>query len=219
MPTINLFLGYDQRQPIAFQVAAQSVWNHATCPVTITRLDLRTLPIKRKGLTTFTYSRFLAPWLSDFHGVSVFMDADVLVRGDVAELLAYPLAFPECPVHVVKGSRKFEWASVMVFNNPRCTMLTPEYIDAHWSHPLKFEWVDEVGQLPSEWNHLVGYDKPNPNAKLVHFTQGIPVWDETNDCEFADEWHRTLQQANSTCSFDAIMGASVHPIARQKVGA
>lgn len=219
MTPIHVFIGYDSRQPIAYQVAAHSVWKNASAPVSLTRLDLSKLPVTRRGLTEFTYSRFLAPYLCDYKGTSIFLDSDVLVRGDVVELLAHPLAEPKTPVFAVRGPRKFEWASVMVFNNPLCQMLTPEYVDNPKLNPLGFVWAHTVGALPSLWNHLVGYDAPNPDAKLVHFTQGIPVWTETEHSEFADEWHATMKASMSTCSFDALMGQSVHPLARQKVGA
>ena len=220
MLPVNLCIGYDSRQPIAFQVAAHSAWRQTTCPLRITRLELAKLPITNRGLTEFTISRFLAPYLCDFHGVSIFLDSDTLVRGDLAELLAYPLVQPTTPVFVVKGPKKFEWASVMVFNNPLCQMLTPLFLDkSKLGNPLAFHWAHQVGDLPKEWNHLVGYDAPNPKAKLVHFTQGIPVWEETKQCEFSDEWHQTLQASCSTCSFQQLMGRSVHVPHMQKVGA
>jgi lipopolysaccharide biosynthesis glycosyltransferase len=219
MTPLNVFIGYDQRQPVAFQVAAHSAWVHSTvCPIAITRLDLRQMPMTRRGLTEFTYTRFLAPYLSEWKGVSIFLDSDVLVRGDLAELLAYPLMEPKTPVFVVKGQKKFEWASVMVFNNPLCQMLVPKYLDNPLINPLAFPWAHTIGELPSEWNHLVGYAEPNQNVKLVHFTQGIPIWKETKDCEYAAEWHQAAKQSMSSVSFDALMGHSVH-VAHMKVGA
>ena len=83
-------------------------------------------------------------------------------------------------------------------------------------NPLAFPWAHTVGELPKDWNHLVGYDAPNPDAKLVHFTQGLPIWPETQHCEYADEWHAAMKDSQSSVSFDALMGRSVHPIARQK---
>ena len=213
MKSVQVFIGYDARQPIAFQVAAHSVWQHASCPVSITRLDLRVLPLLRKGLTQFTYTRFLVPSLSSWQGVSIFLDSDVLVRGDVSELLAAPLMEPTVPVFAVKGTKKFEWASVMVFNNPLCQMLTPIYLEKKQMNPLAFPWAHTVGELPKEWNHLVGYDAPNPNAKIVHLTAGIPIWEETKHCEFAAEWHAMAKASMSSVSFEALMGHSVHKIA------
>lgn len=217
MTPLSVFIGYDSRQPIAYQVAAHSVWATAHSPLSITRLDIRQLPMTRRGLTEFTYTRFLAPYLSGWEGVSIFIDSDVLVRADMTELLAYPLMEPKTPVFVVKGRKKFEWASVMVFNNQLCQMLTPLYCSKPQLNPLSFAWAHTVGDLPAEWNHLVGYDVPLGEPKLVHFTQGIPVWPETKDCEYAAEWHRAMTESQSTCSFDQLMGHSVH-LPHMKVG-
>lgn len=210
MRPIQVFIGYDPRQPVAYQVAAHSIARRATGPVSITRLQLSQLPITRTGLTQFTYSRFLAPYLSGFEGISIFLDADVLCLGDIGELLAYPMAYPDTAVFVSKGPKRFEWASVMVFNNARCTMLTPDYIENPAHVLFNFSWAETVGELPASWNHLVGYDAPNPDAKLVHFTQGIPCWPETKDCEFSAAWHEELQHSCSTVSFKTLMGRSVH---------
>ena len=149
----------------------------------------------------------------------IFLDSDVLVRGDVAELLAYPLIDPDVPVFVVKGPRKFEWASVMVFNNALCRKLTPDLLNMKSVNPLSFDWTPTIGELPAAWNHLVGYDAPNPDAKIVHFTQGIPIWPETKDCEYAEEWHKTAKASMSSVSFQALMGHSVHVAHMKPVGA
>ena len=210
MRPLSVYLGYDQRQPLAAQVLAHSLWKAASVPLAITRIELRLLPITRRGLTEFTYSRFLVPYLCDYEGVSLFLDSDILCRADVLDLLSYPLAYPMCEVFVVPHAKRFERPSVMVFNNERCRVLTPSYIDDE-SHPLMpLEWATNVGALPPAWNHLVGYDAPNPDAKLVHFTQGIPCWPETKDCEFAGEWVKAAKSAMSTVSFQALMGQSVH---------
>src|SRR5207249_2924434 len=82
----KIFIGYDVRQPVAFQVAAHSVWERASKPVEIVRLALKQLPITRTGLTEFTYSRFLVPYLSDYTGISIFLDSDVLCLADIWEL-------------------------------------------------------------------------------------------------------------------------------------
>lgn len=82
-----MFIGYDPRQPLAFQVLAHSIWAHARQPVSITRLALKQLPMTRHGLTEFTYSRFLVPYLCDYEGYAIFVDSDFLCRADVADLL------------------------------------------------------------------------------------------------------------------------------------
>lgn len=205
---LKVMIGFDSRQPIAFQVLAHSIYRRSSVPVSITPLVLSTLPIKRRGLTEFTYSRYLVPWLCGFEGKALFLDADMLCLGDVAEL--FSLADPYAAVSVVKNPQRFEWPSLMLFNNIACSKLTPEYIDDVQNKPQTFEWANAVGELPSEWNHIVGYDQPNPNAKLVHFTAGIPCWPETKDCEFSKEWNQEAWRTNSSVTWQELMGQSVH---------
>ena len=203
---IRVFIGFDPRQPLAFNVCASSIVRAASKPVAITALTLKTLPIKRQGLTQFTYSRFLVPHLCNYEGRAIFMDADVVVDGDIAEL--YDAADPEAAVSVVKNVRRFEWPSVMVFNNGLCKELTPEFIEQY--DPFAFGWANKVGALPPEWNHLVGYDRAEKEPRLLHYTQGIPCWPETEGCEYAKNWHSEHSFMNSTVAYADLMGPSVH---------
>lgn len=206
---LKVFCGYDPRQPVAYNVLAHSVASRSSQPVSITRLQLNQLPIKRRGLTEFTFSRFIVPHLSEFKGFSVFLDADMLCLGDISELLVLGSNNADA-VSVVKNERRFEWPSLMVFNNEKCKVLTPEYVDNEKNSLYDFAWAESVGALPSEWNHLEGYDAPNPNPKLVHYTMGVSCWPQTEKSEHADLWKKELRAANSTVSFEALMGKSVH---------
>ena len=203
---LRIFIGYDDRQPVSYNVLHSSIMRRASIPVSITPLILNTLPMKRRGLTPFTYSRFICPYLCGFEGRSVFLDADIMFRDDIAKL---PFN-DDCEVSVVKGSLKYEWSSVMVFNNEKCKILTPEFIDDISHNPLGMGWSKKVGDLPKEWNHLVGYDEPNPSAKVVHFTQGVPVWPETANCEFGNEWRSEMLAMMQAKPWAEIMGKSVH---------
>jgi len=203
---IRVFIGFDPRQPLAYNVCASSVIRGASQTVAITPLTLRTMPIKRKGLTEFTYSRFCVPHLCNYEGRAIFMDADVVVDGDIAEL--YSAADPDAAVSVSKNARRFEWPSVMVFNNELCKQLTPEFIEQY--DPFAFGWANKVGELPPEWNHLVGYDKADKPPQLLHYTQGIPCWPETKGCEYAENWHSEHSFMNSTVAYKDLMGSSVH---------
>lgn len=215
MSDLRVVIGYDPRQPVAYQVCAHSVWEHAAKPVSITRLDLRTLPITRRGLTEFTYSRFLVPYLSNFEGYSLFLDSDILVRGDVHELFEIANGDDATSTWLWyidhQGKRAFERSSVMLFHNEVWrTKLTPEFVENPENKMFDFKWAIRIDTLPKEWNHLVGYDAPNPDAKIVHYTMGIPIYKETAHCEFAKEWQDTFKRMNSSVSFEALMGPSVH---------
>lgn len=203
---MRIFIGVDDRQPLAYTVCRSSIERHAGGRVHIEPLRLKWLPIKRRGLTDFSFSRYLCPYLCGFEDLSLFMDADMIVRADVLELES--LASADAPVSVVKGKLRYEWSSVMLFRNALCRTLTPDYVEN--GRPASLEWAQNIGELPPEWNHCVGYDTPNPRAKLIHYTQGIPCWPETEDCEHAEAWREEHRHSNGTVSWSELMGRSVH---------
>lgn len=211
---LHVFIGFDERQPVAYTMAQTSIIRNSSKPVAITPLMLSQLPIVRRGLTSFTFSRYLVPWLCGYEGHALFMDADTLCMGDIAELPWDADAAVSIVPHttVRKGgetvSVHFERPSVMLFNCARCEVLTPEYVQNGKPHTL--EWAGRsVGVLPAEWNYLVGYNSGG-NAKLAHFTMGIPCFDQTAKDEFAAEWADTATFAGKTCSWEELMGGSVH---------
>ncbi len=211
----RIFIGYDPRQPLAYTVLAHSAARRLSKPAPIIRLQLDQLPMKRRGLTEFTYSRFLVPFLSDFDGYSLFLDADMLVVSDLWQL--FDVVDPSAAVSVVLHDEKFERPSLMLFNNKRNTILTPAFVDDPNQSLFDLAWASKVHGLPAEWNHVVGYNAPRPAdkpPKVIHFTKGIPCWPETAGCEYAKEWADELTRAHYSCSFQELMGGSVHVLKR-----
>jgi hypothetical protein len=204
---LRVFIGRDPRQPIAYNVLADSIIRHASKPVSITALSLKTLPIKRRGLTEFTFSRFLPPWLCGYEGRALFLDADMVVTGDVAELDEMELT---APVHVMQDQARFEWASAMLFDCSKCGVLTPEYVNDARNTLLDLAWADSVGALPREWNHCCGYAEPRTDAKLYHFTKGIPIWRETRGNVEDAVFHEAYKHMLHSVSHAELMGNSVH---------
>lgn len=212
---IKIFIGYDPREAEAYSVLAHSINVRASQPVSIMPLALSQLKniMTRKTnplqSTDFSFSRFLTPYLSNYQGWSIFMDCDMIVLDDIVNLM--DLADEKYAVQVVKHNhepveetkflgapqskyKKKNWSSVMLFNNARCDSLTPEYVNTASGLDLhQFKWLEDeslIGDIPPRWNHLVGYDKTNPNASLVHFTIGGPYFHEYKDCEYSTEWFR-----------------------------
>jgi len=210
---IKVFIGYDGREAVAFNVLAHSIHRRASVPVTVAPVMLSQLggvfhrerhPLQS---TDFSFSRFLTPHLSDYTGWSIFMDCDMLMLDDIAKLWA--LRDERYAVMVVKHDhvptedRKFlnepqtryekkNWSSVMLFNNARCRVLTPEFVNRASGLELhQFKWLDDdqlIGALPAQWNHLVAYNPPRQDAALVHYTLGGPYFDRYRDCEYSKEW-------------------------------
>jgi hypothetical protein len=213
MNTIRVFIGYDSREAVAFDVLAHSIQRNASHPVSITPVRLEQLEgifrRERNPLqsTEFSFSRFLTPYLCDYRGWAIFMDCDMLVRDDIANL--WKLRDERYAVQVVKHQHvpkeetkflgavqtKYEkknWSSVMLLNCAKCTALTPDYVNSASGLELhQFKWLANdqlIGELPDRWNHLVGFDPPRADASLVHFTIGGPYFDEYKDCEYSREW-------------------------------
>lgn len=211
---LRVFIGYDPRQPIAYNVLQHSIVTNSSRPVAISPLILSQLPIKRRGLTEFTYSRFLVPYLCEFKGKALFLDADMVVTGDIAEL--FELGEMNA-VSVMQDQPKFEWASAMLFNCGACLRLTPEFIDDEKNKLFDFEWAPYVGKLPKEWNCCVGYQESSASTKLFHFTQGLPCFPETKGLEEDVVWEEARRQANGTVSWKELMGNSIHrePVLRR----
>jgi lipopolysaccharide biosynthesis glycosyltransferase len=203
---LRIFIGFDHRQPIAYTTLAYSLMKRSMKPIAITPLVLSTLPINRQGLTPFTYSRFLVPWLCDYQGWAVFLDSDILALDDINTLMEF--ADPDKAVMVSKNDLRFEWSSVMLFNCAKCEMLNPGFVQEA-PQPHSLGWAKNVGELPARWNHLVGYDEPKA-ASLVHFTQGLPCFPETHDCEYGEVWRTDAREAMSALSWQELMGNSVH---------
>lgn len=207
---LRIFIGFDARQIVSYTVLQMSIIAKASRPVAIVPLILETLPITRRGLTPFTYSRFLVPYLCGFEGQAIFLDADIMLRGDIHQLAKLNDGKSDVMVVPHEGPLAYERSSVMLFNNAKCSTLTPEYVQEPRNGLHDMKWANKVGDLPKVWNHLVGYQAPDPATKLAHYTQGVPIFPETAKCEFATEWLSYMTAATSCQSWSEIMGASVH---------
>lgn len=216
---LNVMIGYDPNEAAAYHVLAHSILSRASVPVSITPVCLPYFEGHKKdpsASTEFSLTRFLTPMLAGYSGRALFLDCDMLVRCDIKEL------FDSCgydkDVYVVKhdytpvGETKFldsvqhvyprkNWSSVMLFNcaSSACKRLTNQFVlEASPSVLHQFKWcqTERIGELGAEWNHLVGELEPNPNAKIVHFTNGIPAFKGLGRQEFSREWKSELKAMN-----------------------
>jgi lipopolysaccharide biosynthesis glycosyltransferase len=217
---IPIWVGYDPRESVAYHVFCQSVLARASRPVAFLPLAKNLLSGfdgKKDGSNAFIYSRFLIPYLQDFKGHALFFDGDMVCNADVAELWALRDHYKSVQVvkhdyrtkHPIKylGNKNEDyprknWSSVMIWNcgsyPNRC--LTPEYVaEQSGAHLHRFEWIndqDMVGGLPIEWNWLISEYPANHQAKLFHYSIGIPGFSEFAKCDHSDAWHREHYNAN-----------------------
>lgn len=232
----SVYIGFDPREAAAFAVAVQSAKLHMTARPAIRGLVLSEL--REAGLywrrtarryvpgyppqlydviseapmsTEFAISRFLVPYLAK-EGWALFMDGDILVRGNLSRL--FDLADSSKAVQVVKHRHepldgykmdhqaqtsypRKNWSSVMLFNvgHPANAALTPEFVNTATGRDLhRLSWLtdDLIGELPVEWNWLVGHSDPDVDPKVVHFTDGAPCMPGYAVQPFAGEWTEAL---------------------------
>jgi lipopolysaccharide biosynthesis glycosyltransferase len=211
---IPIFIGYDPREAIAYHTCVNSIIRNASRPVSIVPVALNLFKdydeTHTDGSNHFIYTRFLVPYLMGFTGSAIFIDGDMIVRGDIAEL--WDMRNPYMDVQVVKHNYKTRmptkylgaknedyprknWSSVILWN---CNSfpnrkLTPEYVQKATGAELhRFSWIDDsrIGELPIEWNWLPDEFGPNLNAKLLHYTLGTPCFDEFANTPQNEAWHQ-----------------------------
>ena len=139
----------------------------------------------------------------------------MLCRADIEEL--WSLRKPGYDVMVVKHDyqtkypTKFlgqsnqnylmkNWSSVMLIDCGSAVWRRPTYqklLKGHAGDLHRFSFLDDerIGEIPKEWNWLVGEYDFNPNAKLAHFTIGLPCLPKYKDWDYAQEWRDELKDS------------------------
>lgn len=215
---IRLFTGWDAREALGWHAFTQSVIDRASAWPEIVPLWSQS----RDGSNAFTYARFLVPALCDNNGWAIFADgADMVCNADIAEL--WGLRDERYAVQVVKHEyrtrhpRKYvgtamecdnrdyprkNWSSLMLWNcgHARNRILTDVNV-AEWSGEQLhgFSWLgdDLIGELPREWNWMCQEQGENKDAKILHFTAGIPQIPYYTHSPQASKWYAAAGAANA----------------------
>lgn len=222
----NIVIGYDRTNRMPAYVLAESIMQKSSVPIHFTflhrdMLNVYTRPKSNLDSTEFSNSRFLVPYLFNYSGWALFLDNDMIVRTDIAELfnMCEDKYTVMCVKHkqVVDSKTKFlgntqhvypykNWSSVMLFNNSKCKNLSLEYVNTTPGLDLhQFKWIQDhnkIGELPLEWNYLADNKNQTSNSpKIVHYTNGGPYFSEYKTCEYADLWTDIYEQVNDVRSY------------------
>lgn len=215
---LDIYIGWDSREPIAYDVAKKTLLDRASIPVDVHPIKLAELVEKGAytrevdplASTEFTYSRFFTPWLAGYKGWALFCDCDFLFLDDIAKLTEYldPSKAVLCVKHdytpkaTVKMDGKVQtnyprknWSSFMLFNceHPSTKTLTPEVINSQtgaYLHRMQWAADEEIGGIPERWNWLEGWsEKPGTGTpSAIHFTNGGPWFKDWQNVDYGDEW-------------------------------
>lgn len=185
----RIYIGWDSREDIAYQVARQSILDKSSMPVEI--IPLKQKQLRKDGMywrstdslasTEFTFTRFLVPELNNYDGWALFIDCDFVAVADVKKLFdqrddKYAVMCAQhdyTPKETIKmdGQQQHQyprknWSSMMLINcgHPKNKALTKELVNNETitgAYLHRFSWLsdDEIGELSHEWNWLVGWYK------------------------------------------------------------
>lgn len=218
---MKVFIGYDTREDIAYQVCKHSILRRqpAADIRPLKQQELRdagwyTRPVDKLASTEFTFTRFLIPELTNFEGWAVFMDCDMILTTDIKELFdqADDRYAVMCVHHDYKVKEGFKmdgqkqtiyprknWSSVMLFNcaHPSNAKLTMDLVndpEINGAYLHRFSWLkdEEIGELDHTWNYLVGVYNDIETPKLIHYTEGGPWFEDYRYCGFDNIWKHEL---------------------------
>ena len=219
---LKVFVGYDTREDVAWQVCKHSLEarnkNVEVTPLKLTELREQgwyKRDTDKLGSTEFTFSRFLIPELTNFSGWALFCDCDFIFLEDVQKLfdLADDKYAVMCVHHDYKVKEEFKmdgqkqtiyprknWSSVMLFNceHPSNKALTQDLVNSpeiNGAYLHRFSWLkdEEIGELDHTWNYLVGVYDDIEKPKLIHYTEGGPWFENYRNCEFHELWKKELK--------------------------
>jgi lipopolysaccharide biosynthesis glycosyltransferase len=219
---MKVFVGYDPREDIAYQVCKHSILtkqpNAEVRP--LVQKELRdagwyTRPIDKLASTEFTFTRFLVPELCNFEGWALFIDCDMILTTDIAELFAqaddqYAVMCVQHDYKPKEGTKmdgqtqtvypRKNWSSAMLINcgHPSNQQLDMDLVNSpeiNGAYLHRFSWLkdEEIGELDHTWNYLVGVYDDIKTPKLIHYTEGGPWFENYRNCEFHQIWKDELQ--------------------------
>lgn len=202
VPPLRIFIGTDESQVVAHRVLEYSIRSSASVPVEVTPMLGMTTPMPKdpalRPRTAFSFNRFLIPKLCGYQGRALYLDADMVVYGDVAELAELDFGDqavlctnqPEAPAQWRNhaGFHPGRHTAVMLLDCDKLRWEASKIVAGldegrYGYHDLMTDMCivapDQIADdIPREWNHLERYE---PGVtKLLHYTV-VPTQPWKND--------------------------------------
>lgn len=200
---------------MAYRVCKHSLEKFGNKTLPLIQAELRDTgmyyrPYDKNAATEFSITRFLTPILGrkQNEDYAIFVDCDFLFTKDVKEVISEiditkavsvvkhdyvpktQIKMDGCRQHVYPRKN---WSSFIVFNlqHPALDKLTVELVNRESPQYLhRFQWLndEDIGELSTDWNFLVGEYEPDKIPAAIHYTLGGPWFEQTKNCDFADLW-------------------------------
>lgn len=194
MDNFNIYIGYDTREDIAYQVskfsALQQTKNVNVFPLKLDDLKERGFYWRgedKLGSTEFTFSRFLVPELNNFKGWALFCDCDIIFLEDINSLFdlrndKYAVMCVQHDYTPKEGTKmdgkqqtlypRKNWSSLVLWNcgHPSNQKITKKLInepETTGKYLHRFSWLEdqEIGSIPHHWNWLASWYKEPIDGK------------------------------------------------------
>ena len=160
----DIFVGFDQREAVAYHTFVQSIIDNSSIPVRFLPLNTKSLSdykeVHNDGSNDFIYSRFLVPYMMNFKGWAIYADGDMVCLEDIKKL--WDQRDNKFALQVVKHNYKTKiknkyfgnknedyprknWSSLILWNceHPSHKILTPELIQNQTGAFLhRFSWIN-----------------------------------------------------------------------------
>lgn len=196
---IRVYVGTDDSQMVAVKVLEYSIRKFATRPVEVVPMLNLPVPMPKdphnRPRTGFSFSRLLIPSLAGFRGRGIYLDADMLVFGDIAEIWDLPMN--DCRVHCSRqdvpppqwrDNKHFQpgrQMSVMLLDCARLDWDINKIVRGLDEGQYNYERLmfdlcivpsNEIGEgIPSVWNSLEHFEPGK--TRLLHYTDmGMQPW-------------------------------------------
>lgn len=191
--TVRVFVGADRSQALAVPVLAHSIRRHTSAHVQV--IPMLDLPVpqpqdpRNRQRTGFSFSRFCIPALAGYQGKAIYLDADMLVFGDILELWHLPMGDARV---LVQKEVKFNdvttqkpgaphqrmiQSAVMVLDCSRLDWSIEKIVSDMDAGRYNYEQLvyemcileaaDIGATVPFEWNSLEHHDAA---TRLLHYT-------------------------------------------------
>lgn len=180
---VRVFVGANEGEQLPLRVLEYSIKRHTDLPVEVRTVDNTMAPAPTDdrflAYTSFSYGRFAIPKLAGYSGRAIYLDSDMVVFRDIAELWNTP--FDGAKILTEAGNdvsrRKGRSTAVMLLD---CAALTwdPATIIAGLGVDYSYEELMSIRpllqegelqeRLPNGWNSL---DEMTPETRLLHYTE------------------------------------------------
>ena len=189
---IRIFVGTEEPQLVPALVLGHTIRTRTRSPVRIQPLLGLDIPMPKdrnnRPRTAFSFARFRIPELCGYEGRAIYLDSDMQVFADIAELWDFPLgdAWVACTTQVEAPQ---QWIQNRWFHpGPQMSVMLLDCGSLDWDLSRivadldtgRYSYQDLLfrlcvvpeerlrADLPPEWNHLEGYEPGR--TRLTHYT-------------------------------------------------